>query len=1058
MRIFKLNTSNTKRALSALSVLFISLVNLSAQNNEVPKDSLVTISGIIRDAKTRKPIPIAQIRSVNWEAATTSNDSGLFKIKVASLSDVLSISAFDYGIREVAVRGKDSITVDLYHDFFTSPYKMVENLTGPLNNSSTVQGLNSVDNITASPFLSIDNEIQSQLGGNIRAITRSGIAGMGASLFIRGLNSVNANAQPLFIVDGAIWDNSYDENSLHSGFYSNPLAAIDVADIENITVIKDGVSLYGSKGSNGVIIINTNRPKGEVTKIRANLFWGVTTRPASMPLMDGSQFRIYASDILKGSIAAGETVNENFLDDNPSKTYYNKYHNATNWDDQIYRTGLTQSYLLSVNGGDEKALYVFSVGYTNDKGVVKNTDMQRLNARFKASINFTNKFNTLWNIGYTNLDRTLLDDGVNYLTSPSFLSMIKAPFLSPHQYTVNGYPTADFEDADDFGVGNPAAIIENSHNNNKQYRFNIGVTPEYRFSPNLSIRDNFDYSLYNVRENFYRPKIGGATVTYTNPAMVSENEIKNQESRNVTLNNDAQFIFNKKYNGYHLLKAILGWRYIKNDYELDYGEGHNTANDRYLSLEDATFKFTQGANNRYKSVSTYANIDYSFKNRYLFNAVFDMDASSRFGQETQGGLAFLGKKWGMFPAINGAWVISSEQFMRQIDFVNRLKLRAGYGITGNDDVGYYTSVPYLVSKNYSDKAVGLILGNIANDHIQWETTSRANVGIDLSVANERITLSGDFYNSTTKNLLMLKSYPDITGLDSYWHNSGELSNVGYEAMVNVKVLNLKSLKWELGVSAGHYKNKITTLPDGDFTTSIFGGEILTAVGKPAGVFFGYKTQGVFATQTDADNAGLYMIDKDGNMQSFGAGDVYFQDVNGDNIIDTKDKQVIGNPNPEVYGSVISAMSFKNFTFDALFTYSYGNKVYNYLRSQLESGSNLYNQSTVMLNRWRTEGQQTLQPKAEYGDPMGNARFSDRWIEDGSFFKLKALTITYKVPIKVSFIEGINVWVSANNLFTLTNYLGRDPEFSANNSVLYQGIDLGLMPNTRSYFVGIKLNL
>ena len=1039
-------------------MILLSSVNLLAQNNDSIKESLQVISGIVRDAKTGKPIPTAQIRSVNYAVSATCNDSGLFKIKTASLFDVLSVSALDYGTREISLRGEDSVTVDLYPEVFGSPYKQVETLAGSVNNSIVSQGIDDIDNISASPYLSIDNEIQAQLGGNIRAITRSGVSGIGASLFIRGLNSINANTQPLFIVDGAIWDNSYDEVSLHSGFYTNPLATIDVADIENITVVKDGTSIYGSKAANGVIIINTKQPQSAVTKIYANAFTGITTRPISIPVMNASQFRIFASDIISGSIDQDLRINTDFLDDDPSKTYYKKYHNNTNWDDEVYRSGVAQSYSLGVNGGDERALYAFSVGYTTEKGVVKETDLQRLNARFKADINFSNKFNTQWIIGYTNLDRNLLDDGVNYLTSPSFLSMIKAPFLNPYQYTVNGYATSDFEDADNFDVGNPPAIINNSLNTNRQYRFNIDVTPEYKISPYLSFRNRFDYSLYNVRENFYRPKIGGATVIFTNPSIISENEVRNQVSRNITLCNDAQLLYNRTYNNYHQVDAILGWRFLNNFYELGYGEGHNTANDRYLSLEDASIKSTSGLNNRYKMVSTYANINYAFKSKYLISAAFDMDASSRFGSETEGGVEFLGKKWAMFPAVNLAWVVSSERFMRNITFINRLKLRGGYGITGNDDVGFYVPVSYLVPKDFTGKAVGITIGNIANNEIQWETTRRVDGGIDLSLANERILLSVDCYNSVTKNLLMLKTLPDIAGLENYWHNSGELKNIGFEANADFKVLNLKTLRWELGLSAGHYKNKITSLPDRSFTTDVFNGQVLTAVGNPAAVFYGYKTKGVFATQADADNANLSIIDKSGNVIPFGAGDVYFEDVNSDHIIDDRDRQIIGNPNPIVYGSVTNMISFKNFTVGVLFTYSYGNDVYNYLRSQLESGSGLYNQSIAMLNRWRTEGQQTSVPKAVYGDPMGNSRFSDRWIEDGSFIKLKTLSIEYRVPIKVLFFESLNVWFSANNIFTLTNYLGRDPEFSPSNSVFTQGIDMGLLPNTQSYFLGIKLNL
>lgn len=1029
-----------------------------APNVEGQNTSQVAISGLVRDANTKKAIPAAQIRSLNLGTTTSAGDNGSFKIKVTSLDEVLSVSAFDYGTREVSVKGKDSVIIDLYPGIFTNSYKTVETLTGTANNSSVTQGINSVDNFSTSTFISIDNEIESQLGGSVRSVNRSGITGIGASLFIRGLNSLNANAQPLFIVDGAIWDMSYDAVSLHNGFFTNPLATIDVTNIESISVIKDGTSIYGSKAANGVIVIKTNHGKSTVTKINANSFVGIVSRPKSIPVMDASQFRIYASDILKGTTTGNNIENLNFLNDDPSNPYYLKYHNATDWQDEVYQTGITQNYSLSVNGGDEKALYDFSIGYSNDKGVVKNTDMQRLYARFNADISFTSKLNMNWNIAYTEMNRHLLDDGVNYLTSPSFLSKIKAPFLSPYQYTITGEHTTDYEDSDDFGIGNPDAIISNSLNTNKQYRFNIGAAPTYLLTPHLTIKDNFNYSLYNIRENFYRPKIGADSVSYPELGFVSNNEIRNQVSKNIAIYNDLQLVYDKKFKDVHHMKGLLGWRYLNNYYKLDYAEGHNTQGDSYKSLDDANIKFTDGLDNKNKSVSAYAGIDYSYKNCYLLSAVFDMDASSRFGKETKGGMEFLGKKWGLFPSLNGAWIISSERFMRSVNFINRLKLRAGYGVSGNDDVGYYASVPYLTSKDYMGQAVGLVIGNVANNGIQWETTYRTNVGFDLGILNERIGLSADYYTSSTKDLLIRRTYTDITGLGYYWSNSGELANKGFEIAANFKILNLKSVKWELGLSGGHYKNKMVSLPDGDFTTPVYGGEILTSVGKPAALFYGYKTNGIFATQADAAAANLSVIDNYGKSHAFGAGDVRFVDASPDGIINDKDKQIIGDPNPKLYGSFNTLVAFKNFTFNALFTYSYGNDVYNFWRSQLESGSGLYNQSIAMLNRWRTEGQQTFQPKAVFGDPMGNSRFSDRWIEDGSFVKLKTLTLTYKVPIKSSFIEGINVWVSANNVFTFTKYLGQDPEVSANNAVLWQGIDAGYLPNTPSYFVGIKLSL
>jgi TonB-linked outer membrane protein, SusC/RagA family len=1044
-------------ALNVLSV--ISFVLLPVQNSlgQDPNASLKTITGIVRDAASKKGIPTAQIHSLNWEAAASVKDDGSFKVKVGSLDEVLSVSAIDYGSREVSVKGKDSVVVELYPSVFINSYKTVPSLTGLINNSLATQSLNNSEDFSKTTSVTVDNEIQSQLGGNVRSISRSGTAGIGTSLFIRGLNSLNANAQPLYVVDGVLWEIPYDAVSLHSGFFSNPLATIDMANIESISVIKDGTSIYGSKGANGVIVIKTVHGKDVVTKITANSFAGVVSRPTSIPVMDASQFRIYASDLLSGTSSGKDITNVKFLNDDPSVSYYPVYHNATDWQREIYQTGITQNYSLSVNGGDDKALYALSVGYTSDKGVVKNTDMQRLFARFNADINFTSNLTMNWNIAYTEMNRRLVDDGVNFLTSPTFLSKIKAPFLSPYQYTANGEHTSDYEDSDDFGVGNPLAVAFNSLNTNKQYRFNIGVVPKYQISKYLTIQDNLNYSLYNIRENNYRPKIGADSVRYTQYNFVSDNEIRNQISKNIAIFNDAQLIFDQKFNHYHHVKGVLGWRYQNNNYTLDYGEGHNTQSDSYRSLDDATYKFTDGLDNKSISVSTYASVDYSFKNRYLVSAVFDMDASSRFGQESKGGFEFLGRKWGAFPSVNGAWILSSEPFMRNINFVNFLKIRAGYGLTGNDDMGYYGYRSYLVSKDFMGQAVGLIVGNIANKDIQWETTYRTNVGMDLSFLNERIALSADLYSGTTKNLLVRKPYPDITGLGYYWENSGELSNKGIEVSANFKMLNLKSVKWELGLSAGHYKNKIVSLPGGQFTTQEFGGEVLTAVGKPVGVFYGYKTNGVFKTQAEADQANLTMVDSYGVSHSFGAGDVRFVEIKKDGVIDANDKQVIGDPNPKLYGSFNSMVSFKNVTLNILFTYSYGNDVYNYVRSQMENGG-WYNQTTEVLNRWRVEGQQTSQPKAVYGDPMGNARFSDRWIEDGSFLKLKTLTLSYKVPLKTSFIEGINVWFSANNIFILTKYLGLDPEVSATNSVLGQGIDAGYLPNTRSYFVGVRLSL
>jgi hypothetical protein len=276
-----------------------------------------------------------------------------------------------------------------------------------------------------------------------------------------------------------------------------------------------------------------------------------------------------------------------------------------------------------------------------------------------------------------------------------------------------------------------------------------------------------------------------------------------------------------------------------------------------------------------------------------------------------------------------------------------------------------------------------------------------------------------------------------------------------------KLIAAKNFQWEVGVSAGHYKNEITRLADNKtfMDTQLYGATIRTEVGQAANLFYGYQIEGVFATSEEAAESGLYILAENGvDKKPFGAGDVIFKDNHEDGAIDAKDMVVIGDPNPDIYGNLYSAMSYKRFRLDVNFNYSLGNDVYNYMRSQLEGGNRFMNQTTAMLHRWQAEGQKTSMPRATFQDPMGNARFSDRWIEDGSYLRLKSATLSYNLPVNSTFIQGFQFWVQANNVFTLSKYLGSDPEFAATSSVIGQGIDLGQLSQSRSIVAGIKINL
>ncbi|MGF7137986.1 SusC/RagA family TonB-linked outer membrane protein [Roseimarinus sediminis] len=1033
-------------------------------------DSVVTgqnfkVSGVVHDANTGQPVAAAQISTFNSQTSATTNNEGEFTIDIVTKNEVLIINAFEYNQGEIPVQGRDKLEVDLYPKIFSDSYKLVESIAGKIKRTSqTTAAIRQIDEINDLYDASIDGTIQKQLGGNVRTINRSGMPGTGAAYFIRGFNSLNRNAQPLFVVDGVIWKNHYDAPSLHNGFFNNTLAMLDLNDIESVTVLKDGTSIYGSKGGNGVILINTVRGKDKATKITVNALGGVSESSNSLPMMGLDQFKIYATELMGTTeLYANNIGNYYFVQDDPTNPAYPRFHNNTNWDDEVYRTGKVQSMNINVSGGDDKALYNFSLGYFGQTGIIKTTDMNRLNTRFNADFSLHNNFNMGLNIGFSNIDRTMLNDGVDFYTSPTYQAMIKAPFLHPNTYTVSGTLTKNFEDSDLFNVGNPSAIIANSLNLNKNNRLNIGLKPVYKITPELTLSSMFDYSIDKVQETFYKPMVGAAD-QYIEGYGISENMFIGQVMRDITVFDDTRISYTKNYTSGHHVGAMLGWRFLSTFYEMDYGVGHNTGSDQKRNLMgEMEFKDADGLNNRIRSISNYINIDYNYQGRYYATVAMALDGSSRFGRQTEGGFQLFGQSWGFFPSLNTAWLASSEDFMSGIHFINRLKVRASYGLSGNDDILPYAWVSYLSSERYMGRANALVIDNLGNDKVQWETTAKLNFGVDASLFNNRMDLTFDVYNNQTSNLLSMLEAPMLVGDKYYLGNSGSLQNTGFEVNTSIKVLNRKNLKWEVSASAGHYTNQMMDLPQGSYTTSVLNAEIITSKGNPAGLFYGYKSLGVFVTQDEASNANLKIVDRAGNDTYFTAGDVHFEDLNNDNIINEEDKQVIGDPNPDIYGSFSSMLAYKNFSLDAYFTYSYGNEVYNYLRSQLESGGGsvegtIMNQTTAMLTRWSYEGHVTNQPKAMYADPMGNARFSDRWIEDGSYLKFKSLTLNYKVDLKTSIISGLTVSLSANNLFTFSNYLGRDPEVSPYNSVLFQGIDTGLIPSTRGYFIGIKMNL
>ena len=1052
-----------------------------------------TITGTVYDAATNQPMAGVRVQATGHKRVTTMTDGeGKYKLNVPSYVTLITFSTPDYLLVQKPVGKKDIINVRLYSDKFEENY----------SNDMVITAERGFDE-EMSPALTIDTDIQNKIGADIRTVNRSGTLGLGAMMLIRGINSLNANTQPLVVVDGVIWDLQENNEAIHMGVYNNVLSAIDVNDIRDVKVLKNGAAIYGARAANGVIIINTKRGESMATRITANIFANVTLEPQTQSMLSGEDYRLYANDLI-GTMNINPNRNIPFLrsdkpvyDANGKLTsgfiYYNKYHNDTDWSDIVYRQAVTQNYKVNVEGGDEVAMYNFSFGFTSGNSPIEGNDFSRLNIRLNSDIVLADNFKTRIDISYARVGRELLDDGLREdptsfpLTSLGNLAAVKSPFLSPYRYATTGELSEIIDVADDFafdvsqaaGISrpnnslyNPLTILTKAsdpHKNELEYT-NMGITvaPEYKIG-DFTITETFNYSLYRVSEKYYLPYPTAADDTkyhfYVNSLNGRiGNYIASYFGKEAALSSDTRVAWNKVL-GAHKMDIFGGFRYTNFNLDSNAISGANSGSDTKFNVSnDLEHIDSDGDKNVWSNISWYLSADYAFKTRYFLQLAASLEASSRFGGRAENALRMCGVAWGFFPSAQAAWLVSSEPWFNAKS-INMLKLRAGYDITGNDAIDYLAARSYLQSVKFYDQSMGLQLGNVENDGVKWETSSRINLGLDAMFFENRLALSFDWFKSNTRDLLVQKQYQFVTGMGKYWANGGELENIGFEATLNAKLVNEKNFQWELGASVGHYKNEVIALDETLDPVSVYGGEVATMVGQPVGVFWGYKTDGVIKSSEEAEKYALYQTDATGAKNYFKAGDMKFVDVNPAvaegqplGLIDENDKTVIGNPNPDFYGNIFTRLSYKGLSLDVNFNYSVGNDVYNYYRQQLESGSSFYNQTTAVLNRWTVDGQVTDIPAVAYGDPVGNSRFSDRWIEDGSYLRLKTIKLSYDIPVTSNWLQGLTVWGAAENVYTLTNYKGNDPEFSVNNNVLYQGVDAGLLPQSRSFHLGVKVNL
>ena len=1100
------------------------VVKKTAKPKKEKNYEMKEVTGTVIDDATGEPMGGVRIQALGLERYSTLTDSiGFYKLSIPVFSDAVYVYAEGYNPLQVAVkdgRADANLFSTGFNSIFTDGTSIISEKTAYIDESSGV---------------SVDPDIERKLAGDVRTVLRNGIPGIGSYMTIRGVNSINASAQPLIILDGNMIDPQYDRVTMHEGFYNNLLAGIDPENIESVQVIKNATALYGAKGGNGVIIINTKRGKSMATKIGVRIYGGVELAPKTLSVLNGDQYSTYLSDMASTikNMTASSLSTYPFLDKSPSNYYRKVFSNNTDWQPDMYRTAMTQNYKINVEGGDDVGMYALSLGYSSGKSTGKGTDFNRLNLRFNTDIQVFDKVRTGLDIAYNQVSYNILDNGwsedysMQNIGSTNVLGLIQAPFISPYSYYYDEFSTAQYASdrlalsseyagkyaskgsnwvtnpfrfplvLGDKGINealrNPYWILENAPGESKNYaqttQIDLNVSPKYQVTRTFSISDRFNFLMTRNSEKYFLPVNG--TTNYFLQDLGDINAVqKTLFSKETTLQNDLRLDWRNNY-GAHTVNVFGGWRYNNYSYSYNYMRGYNNENDK-LPIMNKNMEYLNydGTNDNWIDMAYYLDANYNYANRYFADATVSMQTSSRFGKNTKDGIKLGGVSWGIFPSVQLGWIMTNEKwFPNTRGAINYLKLTAGFDQSGNDDLDYWAARTYWESTKVTSNMVGLYLNNNENSTIQWETTTKWNVALQGVFLKNRLSAGVDLFWNKTTNLLTLRELPYISGMRKYWTNEGALTNRGFEFNANAAIINKKNWKWELGATLGHYNNKITELPSGvsntikltdvygknvqnihGYTSSIYGEDnVLTAVGYAVGSFYGWQTDGVFANDAEASTAGALgylkyptgLKEENKKYYDFKAGDVRFVDQNGDGVIDVADKVVIGNPNPDIYGNIYTSLTWKDLRLDVNFKYSVGNDIYNYQRSELEGLNTTYNQTTAALRRWTYEGQQTDMPKACYTDSedwRNNERMSDRWIEDGSYLKLKTVRLTYKIPYSNSWLLGLKVWGEANNLFTITKYLGTDPEMSCSNRALYQGIDTGLIPSGRSFNLGVSINL
>jgi len=961
----------------------------------------ITVRGHVQD-KQGNSLPGVSIKVKGTNRGTASQPDGNFTITAPS-NATLEFSFVGFSTQETGINGRSEITITM-DDTNTELGEVVVIGYGTQKKkdvTTAVVAVNTKD-LTERPITLTAAALQGKAAG-VQVTQPSGKPGAAFSVRVRGATSVQAGNEPLYVIDGVPTTDVRDLNT---------------NDIETITVLKDasGAAIYGARASNGVVLITTKRGRSGDPVINFNTYYGISKIGKKINVLDPTQYN--------------DLMDEMGFDVTTPTT-------TTNWLDEVFRTGKNQNYQLSASGGTDKSKYFISGAYTKDDGMVKPAryDRRVFRANLDNQLKPWAKLTT--NISYANVDLQDLKDNANAGRNAAILGALNAPPVigvfetdaDGHQrYTMNPYKS---------GWDNPLAAIDGPTQGSKDNRVLGNAALDLNFTKDLKFRTNYGVDYTNHRYDYYLDYI------MTTPGRNDHGYAEAQRYNTLTWLWENTLGYDKSF-GKHNISALGGVTTQKNHYEVSNQTGRDFPADPTVKTLNAANQIVgETTASEWFLMSYLGRIMYNYDSKYLLTANFRADGSSKLDKR---------HKWGYFPSISAGWRISAEPFMQDVKAISDLKIRAGWGQNGNVEglspyasLGLNNFVRQTPTSPLSGPGITLPPG-APNPDLKWETTTQTNVGIDLSLFDSRLTFTADAYIKKTDDLLMRVPFPQSAEYDYILRNAGSLENKGLEFVVSsVNIDRPDGLRWSTDFNIAFNRNKVTDLqltPVYYFAAVENRDYIITLrKGLPLGTFFGYVSEGVDPK----------------------TGDIVYKDINNDGKVTPGDRTVIGSAQPDFTYGMNNNLSYKNWSLSFLLQGSQGNDVFNASRMETEGLYDSKNQSTEVLRRWTAPGQITDIPRATNGD-VTNSRTSSRFVENGSFLRMKSATLSYNLPksaLNTLHLSKLLIYATAQNLFTITSYKGFDPEVNAftsgEGSGVTLGIDYGTYPVARTYVLGLNLS-